>query len=220
MAFLLERLERVHLASRYSRVNILAGALSLVSARLFSNDFTTGGGAGSSHEDGLWKPRFTRSLFRGPRALASFISLAAEYTPRSSRQAVVGLLCINDEKTRGVAVWQLFSAGRARGTILLWASYFVTFMVLVTSAAWTPTLSGRVLPDFRIGLPSGRHVSGTLGNPGPNTLQVPLQAVLAFSPAAAPDYGQHKGQAPDTPRRRSGTDGMLQHRCGTNKHGR
>jgi hypothetical protein len=83
-----------------------------------------------------------------------------------------------------------------------------------------PLDSGRVLPDFRIGLPSGRHVSGTLGNPGPNTLQVPLQAVLAFSPAAAPDYGQHKGQAPDTPRRRSGTDGMLQHRCGTNKHGR
>jgi MFS family permease len=76
-------------------------------------------------------------------AMPSFISLAAEYTPRSSRQAVVGLLCINDEKTRGVAVRQLFSAGRARGTILLWASYFVTFMVLVTSAAWTPTLLQR-----------------------------------------------------------------------------
>jgi MFS transporter, AAHS family, 4-hydroxybenzoate transporter len=158
-------------------------------------------------------------------AMPSLISLAAEYTPRSSRQAVVGLLCIglplggvmvgllasqlidrvgwqslfyiggilplglsillihalpdsveflvmrgaawrnirdllvrisptvniasgcqfviNDEKTPGVAVWQLFSAGRARGTILLWASYFVTFMVLLTSAAWTPALLQR-----------------------------------------------------------------------------
>jgi MFS transporter, AAHS family, 4-hydroxybenzoate transporter len=158
-------------------------------------------------------------------AMPSFISLAAEYTPRSNRQAVVGLLCvglplggvmvgllasrlidtvgwqslfyiggvlplglsivliralpdsieflvmrgaawrdirnllvrispnvnitsgcqfiINEEKTRGAPVWQLFSAGRAGGTILMWASYFVTFMILVTSAAWTPTLLQR-----------------------------------------------------------------------------
>lgn len=40
-------------------------------------------------------------------------------------------------------MWQLFSAGRIYGTILLWASYFVTFMMLVTSAAWTPTLLQR-----------------------------------------------------------------------------
>jgi MFS transporter, AAHS family, 4-hydroxybenzoate transporter len=158
-------------------------------------------------------------------AMPSFISLAAEYTPGSNRQAVVGLLwtgfplggvmvgllasrlvntvgwqslfciggilplvlsivlirvlpdsieflvmrgaawrdirdllvrisptvniasdcqfVINDEKTRGVPVWQLFSAGRAGGTILLWASYFVTFLMLVTSGAWTPTLLQR-----------------------------------------------------------------------------
>jgi MFS transporter, AAHS family, 4-hydroxybenzoate transporter len=50
---------------------------------------------------------------------------------------------VNDEKTRGVPVWQLFSAGRACGTILLWASYFVTFMMLVTSGAWAPTLLQR-----------------------------------------------------------------------------
>lgn len=158
-------------------------------------------------------------------AMPGFISLAAEYTPRAQRQAVVGLLWTgfplggvivgllatrliaavgwqslfyiggilplglsivlirtlpdsieflvmrgaawqkiryllarinptvniasdcqfisNGEKNRGVPVWQLFSAGRAGGTILLWASYFVTFMMLVTSATWTPTLLQR-----------------------------------------------------------------------------
>lgn len=158
-------------------------------------------------------------------AMPSFISLAAEYTPRAQRQAVVGLLWTgfplggvlvgllssrliavvgwqslffiggilplglsivliralpdsieflvmsgaawqkikdllarinptidigpncqfvsNGEKSRGVPVWLLFSAGRASRTILLWASYFVTFMMLVTSATWTPTLLQR-----------------------------------------------------------------------------
>jgi MFS transporter, AAHS family, 4-hydroxybenzoate transporter len=158
-------------------------------------------------------------------AMPSFISLAAEYTPRSNRQAVIGLLwtgfplggvmagllasrlidavgwqslfyiggvlplglsivlihalpdsieflvmrraasreirdllvrisstvniasdcqfVIDGEKTPGVPVWQLFSAGRACGTVLLWASYFVTFLMLATSGAWTPTLLQR-----------------------------------------------------------------------------
>src|SRR5258708_3168103 len=158
-------------------------------------------------------------------AMPSFISLAAEYTPRSNRQAVVGLLStglplgggfvgllgsrlidaagwqslfyiggilplilsivmiralpdsieflvmrgvawgeirdlvvrisptvntasgcqfvINGEKARGVPVWQLFAAGGAGGTILLWASYFLTFLTMTTSIAWTPTLLQR-----------------------------------------------------------------------------
>ena len=33
-------------------------------------------------------------------------------------------------------MWQLFSASRAGGTVLLWASYFITFMILVSSSAW------------------------------------------------------------------------------------
>jgi AAHS family 4-hydroxybenzoate transporter-like MFS transporter len=168
--------------------------------------------------------RFLAGLGLGG-AMPSFISLAAEYTPRSKRQAVVGLLwtgfplggvivgllasrliatvgwqslfyiggilplglsmvliralpdsieflvmrgaawqeirdllvqisptvniasgcqfVVNGEKNRSVPVWQLFSAGRVCGTILLWASYFVTFMMLVTSTAWTPTLLQR-----------------------------------------------------------------------------
>jgi MFS transporter, AAHS family, 4-hydroxybenzoate transporter len=158
-------------------------------------------------------------------AMPSFISLAAEYTPRSNRQAVVGLLStglplggvmvgllgsrlidaagwqslfyiggilplslsivmiralpdsieflvmrgaawgeirdllvrisptvntasgcpfvVDGEKTRGVPVWHLFAAGGAFGTILLWTSYFVTFIMMTTSIAWTPTLLQR-----------------------------------------------------------------------------
>ena len=154
--------------------------------------------------------------------MPSFTSLAAEYTPRSNRQAVIGLLwtgfplggvmvgslasrlikavgwqslfyiggilplglsvvliralpdsieflvmrgaarrdirdlvmricptvdiasgcqfVIDDERTRGVPVSQLFSAGRAWGTILLWARYFINFLMLVISGVWTPTL--------------------------------------------------------------------------------
>jgi hypothetical protein len=38
---------------------------------------------------------------------------------------------------------QLFSAGMVGGTALLSVSYFVTFMILVTSGAWRPTLLQR-----------------------------------------------------------------------------
>ena len=51
--------------------------------------------------------------------------------------------CINCEKTRSVPVRQLFLGDKAIGTILLWANYFVTFMMVATSGAWTPTLLQR-----------------------------------------------------------------------------
>jgi MFS transporter, AAHS family, 4-hydroxybenzoate transporter len=168
--------------------------------------------------------RFLAGLGMGG-AVPSFISLVAEYTPRSRRQTVVGLLwtglplggvlvglvasgtidafgwrslfyiggalplilsmvliralpdsiqflvmrgaawqeirnllvqieptinlgsgcqfVVDVEKKPGVPVWQLFSGSRAGGTVLLWASYFVTFMILVTSSAWVPTLLRR-----------------------------------------------------------------------------
>ena len=50
---------------------------------------------------------------------------------------------VKGEKTRGVPMWQLFSGGRACGTLFLWASYFVTFMILATSGTWTPNLLQR-----------------------------------------------------------------------------
>jgi len=80
-------------------------------------------------------------------SMPSFISLAAEYTPRSNRQAVIGLLWtgfpLGGVMVGLLASRQLFSAGMVGGTVLLWASYFVTFMMLVTSGAWTPTLLRR-----------------------------------------------------------------------------
>jgi AAHS family 4-hydroxybenzoate transporter-like MFS transporter len=40
-------------------------------------------------------------------------------------------------------VWTLFQRGRGYTTVLLWASYFTTFLMLVTSTAWTPVLLER-----------------------------------------------------------------------------
>ncbi|MBV8216747.1 MAG: MFS transporter [Verrucomicrobia bacterium] len=49
----------------------------------------------------------------------------------------------DDAKKPGVPLWELFSASRAGGTVLLWVSYFITFMILVSSSAWVPTLLQR-----------------------------------------------------------------------------
>ena len=50
---------------------------------------------------------------------------------------------LNEEPGRGVPVAQLFAMGRAAGTILLWISFFIAFMMLVTNSAWAPTLLKR-----------------------------------------------------------------------------
>ena len=41
-------------------------------------------------------------------------------------------------------VLELFRSGRAAGTLLLWASFFFAFMILVTNSAWSPILLRRV----------------------------------------------------------------------------
>jgi AAHS family 4-hydroxybenzoate transporter-like MFS transporter len=41
---------------------------------------------------------------------------------------------------RGVPVRELFVPERAFGTAMLWISFFVTFMLLVTNSAWSPIL--------------------------------------------------------------------------------
>ena len=50
---------------------------------------------------------------------------------------------LNEEQARGVPVAQLFAMGRAAGTILLWISFFIAFMMLVTNSAWAPILFKR-----------------------------------------------------------------------------
>jgi MFS transporter, AAHS family, 4-hydroxybenzoate transporter len=47
---------------------------------------------------------------------------------------------LNEEQARGVPVAQLFAIGRAAGTILLWISFFIALMMLVTNSAWAPIL--------------------------------------------------------------------------------
>jgi AAHS family 4-hydroxybenzoate transporter-like MFS transporter len=209
------------IADRYGRRGVLIGATATFGVFTLCT-------AGAATLQQILLFRFLAGIGLGG-AMPSFISLAAEYTPRAQRQAVVGLLMtgfplggvmvgllasrliaavgwqslfyiggilplglsmvlihalpdsieflvmrgaacqeirnllvrisptvniesgcqfvIDGEKSRGVPVWQLFSAGRAGGTILLWASYFVTFMLLVTSATWTPTLVQRAGVD-------------------------------------------------------------------------
>ncbi|HUC18334.1 MAG TPA: MFS transporter [Acetobacteraceae bacterium] len=47
---------------------------------------------------------------------------------------------VDDPKLPGIGVGHLFTQGRARGTALIWACYFVTFLMLLTIGTWTPTL--------------------------------------------------------------------------------
>jgi MFS transporter, AAHS family, 4-hydroxybenzoate transporter len=47
---------------------------------------------------------------------------------------------LNEQHEVGTPIRHLFDHGRASGTILLWISYFVAFLMLVTNSAWSPTL--------------------------------------------------------------------------------
>jgi AAHS family 4-hydroxybenzoate transporter-like MFS transporter len=48
------------------------------------------------------------------------------------------------ESAPRATVLELFGSGRALGTLLLWASFFFAFMILVTNSAWSPILLRRV----------------------------------------------------------------------------
>jgi len=50
---------------------------------------------------------------------------------------------LNEERASGVSVLRLFAMGRAIGTTVLWISFFIVFMMLVTNSAWAPTLLKR-----------------------------------------------------------------------------
>lgn len=81
---------------------------------------------------------------------------------------------MNEKETNGAPVRQLFLVGKARITILLWISYFTTFMMLGTSAAWTPTLlekagingvqSSVAIALFSLGYAVGTPLAGFLGS--------------------------------------------------------
>jgi AAHS family 4-hydroxybenzoate transporter-like MFS transporter len=74
-----------------------------------------------------------------PERIAALLRQAfpSEFVPAGA------IFVLNEERARGVPVVQLFAAGRAVGTVLLWISFFIAFMMLVTNSAWAPTLLER-----------------------------------------------------------------------------
>jgi AAHS family 4-hydroxybenzoate transporter-like MFS transporter len=74
--------------------------------------------------------------------VAQIASLLRRIFPTASIPADAAFV-LNEEQARGVPVAQLFAMGRAAGTILLWISFFIAFMMLVTNSAWAPILLKR-----------------------------------------------------------------------------
>ena len=79
---------------------------------------------------------------------------------------------LNEERTSGVSVLRLFAMGRAVGTTVLWISFFIVFMMLVTNSAWAPTLlkregidigqSALAMAAYNLGAMIGTVVAGWL----------------------------------------------------------
>ncbi len=79
---------------------------------------------------------------------------------------------LNEERASGVSVLRLFAMGRAIGTTVLWISFFIVFMMLVTNSAWAPTLLKRegieigqsaiAMAAFNLGAVIGTVVAGWL----------------------------------------------------------
>jgi len=79
---------------------------------------------------------------------------------------------LNEERVGGVSVLRLFAMGRAVGTTVLWISFFIVFMMLVTNSAWAPTLlkregieigrSALAMAAFNLGAVIGTCVAGWL----------------------------------------------------------
>jgi AAHS family 4-hydroxybenzoate transporter-like MFS transporter len=79
---------------------------------------------------------------------------------------------LSEERAAGARVRQLFAMGRALGTVLLWISFFIAFMMLVTNSAWAPSLLKRegisiaqaaiAMAAFNLGSVIGTSVVGWL----------------------------------------------------------
>jgi len=79
---------------------------------------------------------------------------------------------LNEERVGGVSVLRLFAMGRAVGTTVLWISFFIVFMMLVTNSAWAPTLlkregidigqSALAMAAYNLGAMIGTVVAGWL----------------------------------------------------------
>jgi AAHS family 4-hydroxybenzoate transporter-like MFS transporter len=99
---------------------------------------------------------------------------------------------LGEPRLPGIPVRHLFTGGRAVGTLLLWVSYFMAFLMLVTNSSWSPILlhaagmevgqSGIVMATYNGGSVVGTLVVGWLISiAGPYRI---LTASLALSALA------------------------------------
>jgi MFS transporter, AAHS family, 4-hydroxybenzoate transporter len=111
---------------------------------------------------------FLVSRNASPQRIARLLARVCPGAQASSHARFV----LGEERAPGVPVRQLFRAGRAGGTLLLWASFFIAFMMLVTNSAWSPTLlhlegievaqSAIAMATFNFGSVIGTSLAGWL----------------------------------------------------------
>lgn len=108
----------------------------------------------------LWLPESLRFLIARNIRLDEVRRTLARIAP--GKIAPDAQLVASPEREReGVPVKHLFTERRAAKTVLIWAAFFVCFMVLVTVVAWTPT----VLRSVGFSLSAGALIIG-LNNAG------------------------------------------------------
>ena len=85
----------------------------------------------------LWLPESVRFLLAKGGDEAEIRRIVSRIDPGSPAQ---GRIVADEERIEGVPLKQLFSGGRATGTLLLWVPFFMAFGLLGITVLWTPIL--------------------------------------------------------------------------------
>ena len=85
----------------------------------------------------LWLPESVRFLLAEGRDPEKARAIARRIVPNVAADAQI---VSGEERTGGVPMKQLFSDGRAAGTLLLWVPFIMAFGALVIVVLWTPAL--------------------------------------------------------------------------------
>jgi len=106
---------------------------------------------------------------------------------------------LSEGEGKGVPVRELFVPERAFGTAMLWVSFFVAFMLLVTNSAWSPILlkaegmevsrSALAMAAFNFGSVFGSSAAGWLITRFGAALVLPLSFVVAAASLIAVGQG-------------------------------
>ena len=83
-----------------------------------------------------WLPESIRYLLSGNRDMARAAQIAARIDPTTRGAGVTA----DEEPARGMPLAQLFTEGRALGTLLLWVPFITAFGTLGILTLWTPAL--------------------------------------------------------------------------------